>query len=83
MNWAITTRSSISLYSGSQAKARINWNEVTELGQIIAGQIHVELNATDIYVLRESQGGYSDVALAAWVFQEAVRQKLGQSFAFD
>jgi ornithine cyclodeaminase/alanine dehydrogenase-like protein (mu-crystallin family) len=65
------------------SEGQINWNEVAELGQIIAGQIHVELNATAIYVLRESQGGYSDVALAAWAYQEASRQKLGQSFDFD
>ena len=65
------------------SEGQINWNEVAELGQIIAGQIHVELNATAIYVLRESQGGYSDVALAAWTYQEAARQKLGQSFDFD
>ena len=60
----------------------INWNEVAELGQLVAGKIHVELNATNIYVLRESQGGYSDVALAAWVYQEAARQNLGQYFDF-
>ena len=60
----------------------INWNDVAELGQLVAGKIHVELTATDIYVLRESQGGYSDVAIAAWVYQEAVRQNLGQSFDF-
>lgn len=65
------------------SEGKINWNEVAELGQIIAGQIHVELNDSGIYVLRESQGGYSDVALAAWVYQEAARQKLGQSFDFD
>jgi alanine dehydrogenase len=61
----------------------VNWNEVAELGQLVAGQIHVEPNASDIYVVRESQGGYSDVALAAWVYQEAVGQRLGQSFDFD
>lgn len=65
------------------SEGKINWNEVAELGQIIAGQIDVELNDSGIYVLRESQGGYSDVALAAWVYQEAARQKLGQSFDFD
>lgn len=65
------------------SEGKINWNEVAELGQIIAGQIDVELNDSGIYVLRESQGGYSDVALAAWAYQEAARQKLGQSFDFD
>jgi ornithine cyclodeaminase/alanine dehydrogenase-like protein (mu-crystallin family) len=64
------------------SNGQINWNEVAELGQLVAGQIPVEPNATDIYVLRESQGGYSDIALAAWVYQEAANQKLGQSFDF-
>jgi alanine dehydrogenase len=63
-------------------QGKVNWNEVAELGQLVAGQVHVEPNTTDIYVLRESQGGYSDVALAAWVYQEAIRQNLGQSFDF-
>lgn len=65
------------------SQGQISWNEVAELGQLVAGQIHVEANGSDIYVLRESQGGYSDVALAAWVYQEAARQNLGHSFDFD
>jgi ornithine cyclodeaminase/alanine dehydrogenase-like protein (mu-crystallin family) len=65
------------------SQGKVNWNEVAELGQIVAGQIQVKANSNDIYVLRESQGGYSDVALAAWVYQEAMRQNLGQSFDFD
>ena len=65
------------------SQGKVNWNEVAELGQLVAGQVYVEASSNDIYVLRESQGGYSDVALAAWVYQEAVRQNLGQSFDFD
>ena len=65
------------------SQGTVNWNEVAELGQLVAGQIHVEPTSKDIYVLRESQGGYSDVALAAWAYQEAARQNLGQSFDFD
>ena len=64
------------------AQGKVNWDEVAELGQLVAGQVQVEANSNDIYVLRESQGGYSDVALAAWAYQEALRQKLGQSFDF-
>lgn len=64
------------------SQGKVNWSEVAELGQLVAGQVHVEANSNDIYVLRESQGGYSDVALAAWVYQEAMRQNLGQSFDF-
>jgi ornithine cyclodeaminase/alanine dehydrogenase-like protein (mu-crystallin family) len=64
------------------SQGKIDWNEVVELGQIVDDQI-TEPDSNDIYVLRESQGGYSDVALAAWVYQEAVKQKLGRSFDFD
>jgi ornithine cyclodeaminase/alanine dehydrogenase-like protein (mu-crystallin family) len=64
------------------SQGRVNWNEVAELGQLVAGEISVKPNSDDIYVLRESQGGYSDVALAAWVYQEALRRNLGQSFDF-
>lgn len=65
------------------SQGKIDWNEVAELGQLVAGQVQVEANSNDIYVLRESQGGYSDVALAAWVYEEAARQNLGQSFDFQ
>ena len=64
------------------SQGKVNWDEVAELGQLVTGQVQVEANSNDIYVLRESQGGYSDVALAAWVYQEAMRQNLGQSFDF-
>jgi ornithine cyclodeaminase/alanine dehydrogenase-like protein (mu-crystallin family) len=64
------------------SEGKINWNEVAELGQLVAGQIQIEASSKDIYVLRESQGGYSDVALAAWVYEEAVRKNLGRNFDF-
>lgn len=64
------------------SQGKVNWNEVAELGQLVAGQIQVEANSDAIYVLRESQGGYSDVALAAWVYEAATKQNLGQSFDF-
>lgn len=64
------------------SEGKVNWNEVAELGQLVAGQVRVEASSKDIYVLRESQGGYSDVALAAWVYEEAVRKNLGRNFDF-
>jgi len=64
------------------SQGKVHWNEVAELGQVVAGQVRVEANSNDIFVLRESQGGYSDVALAAWVYEEAVRKNLGRDFDF-
>jgi len=63
-------------------EGKLNWNEVAELGQIVTNQIKVDPSSEDIYVLRESQGGYSDVALATWVYEEAKRQTLGRTFDF-
>lgn len=65
------------------SQGKVNWNDVAELGQLVAGQINVDATSNDIFVLRESQGGYSDVALAAWVYEEAVRRNLGQNFDFE
>lgn len=64
-------------------QGKVDWNEVAELGQIVTGQIQVDPSSDDIYVLRESQGGYGDVALAAWVYEEAARRNLGTTFDFD
>lgn len=65
------------------SEGKIKWNAVAELGQLVAGQVRVEANSNDIFVLRESQGGYSDVALTAWLYEEALRRNLGQGFDFD
>ena len=64
------------------SEGKIDWKEVAELGQLVTGQLPVEANSDAIYVLRESQGGYSDVALASWVFEEALKRNLGQRFDF-
>jgi ornithine cyclodeaminase/alanine dehydrogenase-like protein (mu-crystallin family) len=64
------------------SEGKLNWDNVVELGQLVAGQVPVEPSASDIYVLRESQGGYSDVALAAWAYQEALRKNLGSNYDF-
>lgn len=61
---------------------KIDWNEVAELGDLVTGRIPVDPSSDAIYVLRESQGGYSDLALASWVYQEAQKRKLGQEFDF-
>ena len=55
----------------------LSWHSVVEFADIIAGKI----SPPDIWksriVFRDSQGGYGDVALAAWVYEEARRRGLG------
>jgi ornithine cyclodeaminase/alanine dehydrogenase-like protein (mu-crystallin family) len=58
----------------------IPWDSVVELGDMIAGKKSAPTPSRSIIVCRDSQGGYGDVALAAWVYEEAVRRGLGQEF---
>jgi ornithine cyclodeaminase/alanine dehydrogenase-like protein (mu-crystallin family) len=58
----------------------IPWDSVVEFGDIIAGKKSAPTPSRSIIVCRDSQGGYGDVALAAWVYEEAVRRGLGQEF---
>ena len=58
------------------------WSSVVELGDIIAGKIAAPL-ATGIIVFRDSQGGYGDLALAAWAYEEAKRRGLGQQISTE
>ncbi len=62
---------------------KVNWDNVAELGQIVTDRLKVDPLSEDIYVLRESQGGYSDVALASWVYEEAKKLQLGTQMEFD
>ena len=59
----------------------VEWDKVAELGQLVAGQISPPPASDDIVVFRESQGGYSDVALAAWAYEQALEKGLGRDIA--
>jgi ornithine cyclodeaminase/alanine dehydrogenase-like protein (mu-crystallin family) len=58
-------------------QGRISWDSVVELGDIIAGKVTAPVKANSLIVFRDSQGGYGDLALAAWVYEEARRRGLG------
>lgn len=59
---------------------KVNW---VELGELVTGQVGLPEGNRGISVFRESQGGYSDVALAAWAYEEAVKKGLGQPLLID
>ncbi len=59
----------------------IPWSSVVELGDIVAGKSAAPALATSIIVFRDSQGGYGDLALAAWAYEEAKRRGLGQQIS--
>jgi ornithine cyclodeaminase len=60
------------------AQGRLSWSRIPELGEIITGQVPGRASRDEINIFRESQGGYGDVALAAWLYEEARRRGLGK-----
>lgn len=62
---------------------RISWDSVVELGDIIAGKVAAPDIAISVIVFRDSQGGYGDLALAAWAYEEAKRRGLGREISTE
>jgi ornithine cyclodeaminase len=66
----------------SQGKA-IAWDGIAELGDVLSGKITLPDLSRSLIVFRDSQGGYGDVALAAWVYEEARRRGLGHEISTE
>lgn len=62
---------------------RIAWDDVLELGHLVARESPSPVLEDGFAVFRESQGGYSDVALANFAYEEAVRRNRGQPIVLD
>jgi ornithine cyclodeaminase/alanine dehydrogenase-like protein (mu-crystallin family) len=62
---------------------RLSWNNVAEFCDLLAGKITVPDTSGSIIVFRDSQGGYGDLALAAWAYEEARRRGLGQEISTE
>jgi len=60
------------------AAGRMTWDEIAELGDVIGDHAVGRQSADDITVFHESQGGFGDIAFAAWAYDEACRRGLGQ-----
>jgi alanine dehydrogenase len=67
----------------SQQEGKISWNSVIEFGDIISGKNAAPDLSNSIVVFRDSQGGYGDLALAAWAYEEAKRRGLGQEISTE
>jgi alanine dehydrogenase len=60
------------------AEGKLSWSRIPELGELVTGRIQGRKDRADINIFRESQGGYGDVAFAAWLYEEAKRRGLGR-----
>ena len=61
----------------------LSWDAVAEFGDIVAGKIAPPALARSLIVFRDSQGGYGDLALASWAYEEAKRRGLGQEISTE
>jgi len=59
-------------------EGKLSWSRVPELGDVIAGHAVGRASRDEINIFRESQGGYGDIAFAAWLYDEAVKRGLGK-----
>jgi ornithine cyclodeaminase/alanine dehydrogenase-like protein (mu-crystallin family) len=56
-------------------EGRLDWSGLPELGDVLMGRVP---SRQGISVFREAQGGFGDVALAAWAYEQAKRLGRGQ-----
>ncbi|MBM4262296.1 MAG: ornithine cyclodeaminase family protein [Deltaproteobacteria bacterium] len=61
------------------AEGKLSWSRVPELGDVVCGHAAGRASRDEINVFRESQGGYGDIAFAAWLYDEAKRRGLGKN----
>jgi alanine dehydrogenase len=62
-------------------QGKVSWDGVAEFGDLLAGKVLVPDASKSIIVFRDSQGGYGDLALAAWAYEEARSRGLGQEIS--
>ena len=64
-------------------QGKVSWDRVAEFGDLLAGKVLVSDASKSIIVFRDSQGGYGDLALAAWAYEEARNKGLGQEISTE
>ena len=60
------------------AEGKLSWSRIAELGELVTGLAPGRESRDEINIFRESQGGYGDMAFAAWLYEEAVKRGLGK-----
>jgi ornithine cyclodeaminase len=64
-------------------EGKISWDKVAEFGDIVAGKLAIPEESGRVSVFRDSQGGFGDLALAVWAYDEARRRGLGQEISTE
>lgn len=64
-------------------QGKLSWDGVAEFCDIVAGNVAVPNLPDSLIVFRDSQGGYGDLTLAAYAYEEAKRRGLGQEISIE
>jgi ornithine cyclodeaminase/alanine dehydrogenase-like protein (mu-crystallin family) len=64
-------------------QGQVSWDGVAEFGDLLAGKVLVPDASKSIIVFRDSQGGYGDLALAAWAYEAARSRGLGHEISTE
>ena len=64
-------------------QGQLSWSNVAEFCDLVAGRITAPNLSNSLVVFRDSQGGFGDLALAAWIYGEARRRGLGQEISTE
>lgn len=59
-------------------QGKLSWDRVAEFCDIVTGKVAVPDLSRSLITFRDSQGGYGDLTLAAYAYEEAKRRGLGQ-----
>lgn len=59
-------------------EGRLSWENIHELGEVVAGRVTGRAGREEITVFKESQGGFGDVAFAARIYEAARKKGLGR-----
>ena len=63
------------------AEGKTSWEKIPELGDLVVGRAEGRKSPKEVTIFKESQGGFGDMAFAQWIYEEAVRRKLGREMA--
>jgi len=64
-------------------QGKLSWDGVAEFCDIVAGKAAVPDLPDSLIIFRDSQGGYGDLTLAAYAYEEAKRRGLGQKVSTE
>jgi ornithine cyclodeaminase len=66
----------------SLEKGRLHFNELSELGDIVAGKIIGRKDEKDLTIFESHGMGLQDIICAEYIYKNAVKNKIGQNLPF-